>query len=93
MQDYNTLIRCGIIHFPINLVKPPKPVIGKWIDKYTELAIKNFRDCHPEMGDNWIADETVLRIGGQNVWMYDIIDEKTRFLLATRIAYPCLRAK
>jgi len=32
-----------------------------------------------------VADETVLSIGGQNFWMYDIIDDKTRFLLATRI--------
>ena len=37
------------------------------------------------MGEVWIADETNLRIGGKNVWMYDIIDEKTRFLLATQI--------
>jgi transposase-like protein len=41
---------------------------------------------HPKVGDTWIADETVLRVAGQNVWMYDIIDRDTRFLLATRFA-------
>jgi putative transposase len=66
--------------------KPSKKTIYQWIDKYSDIAIKEAKDVHPKVGDTWIADETVLRIGGQNVWMYDIIDDKTRFLLATRIA-------
>ena len=65
---------------------PSKKTIYQWIDKYSDIAIKEAKDYHPKVGDTWIADETVLRIGGQNVWMYDIIDDKTRFLLATRIA-------
>ena len=28
-----------------------------------------------------------IKASGQNAWMYDIIDEKTRFVLATRITY------
>ena len=65
---------------------PSKKTVYEWIDKYTDMAIKVAKDYHPNVGDEWIADETVLRIGGQNVWLYDIIDDKTRFLLATRIA-------
>lgn len=61
-----------------------KSVYG-WITKYTDEVINRFKDYHPEAGDVWSADETVLDIDGQNVWMYDIIDEQTRFLLATRI--------
>jgi putative transposase len=48
--------------------------------------VKRFKDCHPQVGDVWVADETVLRIDGANIWLYDIIDEKTRFMLASRIA-------
>ncbi len=65
---------------------PSSKTVYVWIDKYTVEAIKGFRGYHPSVGDVWVADETVLRIGGENVWMYDIIDEKTRFLLASRIA-------
>ena len=65
---------------------PSKKTIFEWIDKYSDLAVKTARDYKPQKtGTKWIADETVLRIGGQNVWMYDIIDADTRFLLATRI--------
>jgi transposase-like protein len=38
------------------------------------------------VGNIWIADETVLKIDGQNLWLWDIIDDKTRFLLATRLS-------
>jgi len=65
---------------------PSKKTVYGWIDKYSDIAIKEAKDYQPKIGNTWIADETVLRIGGQNVWMYDIIDDKTRFLLATRIA-------
>jgi len=64
---------------------PSSKSVYAWIQKYTDDVSKRFRDYHPEVGNVWIADETVLEIDGKNVWMYDIIDEKTRFLLATRI--------
>lgn len=70
------------VHY--NNLPSSKSVYG-WIVKYTDDVSKRFRDYHPEVGNVWVADETVLDIDGKNVWMYDIIDEKTRYLLATRI--------
>lgn len=64
---------------------PSSKAVYAWITKYTDEVSKRFRHYHPQVGNVWIADETVLEIDGKNVWMYDIIDEKTRFLLATRI--------
>lgn len=60
--------------------------IYKWINRFTDDAIKATRDLHPKVGDVWVADETVLDIDGKNVWFWDIIDEKTRFLLASRVS-------
>jgi transposase-like protein len=66
---------------------PSNSVVYKWIDKYTPIAIKHFRDYHPQVGDVWIADETVLNLDGEHsIWFYDIIDKDTRFLLASRVA-------
>jgi putative transposase len=66
---------------------PSKSVIFQWVEKYTPEATKHFKDIHPEVGETWIADETMLDVDGQHkVWFYDIIDEKTRFLLASRVA-------
>jgi transposase-like protein len=67
---------------------PSKNTVFNWITKYTNSAKNLTKDLRPKtIGTTWIADETVLKIGGKNVWMYDIIDKDTRFLLATRLSY------
>jgi putative transposase len=65
---------------------PSSATIYEWIDKYSQSAIKHTREYHPKVGDIWVADETVLRINGQNVWFWDVIDRDTRFLLASRVS-------
>lgn len=63
---------------------PSTATIYEWVQKYTQYAKDSIKEYPPKnIGDTWIADETVLRLDGQNVWMFDIIDEKTRYLLAT----------
>jgi len=63
-----------------------EPAIYKWIVRFTQEAISTYKDFKPEVGDEWIADETVLKIGGRNVWFWDIIDSKTRYLLASHLS-------
>ncbi|MBI4188492.1 MAG: DDE-type integrase/transposase/recombinase, partial [Chloroflexi bacterium] len=66
---------------------PSKSVVFGWVEKYTDLASKQFKDYHPQVGDVWVADETMLDVDGQHkLWFYDIIDIKTRYLLASRVA-------
>jgi transposase-like protein len=60
--------------------------IYEWIQKYTQYATDSAKGYHPQVGDIWVADETVLKIDGQQLWLWDIIDDKTRFLLATRLS-------
>lgn len=63
----------------------------KWVNKYTNEAIRQTRDLHPPtLGDTWIADETYIKTDiktsdPKGVVFWDIIDARTRFLLATRI--------
>lgn len=65
---------------------PSTATIYEWIMKFTQYATDSIKDYQPKVGDTWIADETVLKIDGQNVWFWDIIDEKTRYLLASRVS-------
>lgn len=60
--------------------------IYNWLIRFTKDAIKEARKHTPSVGDVWVADETVIKIGGQNVWFWDIIDAKTRFLLASHLS-------
>ena len=67
---------------------PSTATIYEWIQKYTQYATDSIKDYLPKkIGDTWIADETVLEIDGQNMWLFDIIDDKTRYLLATRLTH------
>lgn len=65
---------------------PSDSTVFEWIDKFTPKAISEAKKFTPNVGNKWVADETVLRIDGKNIWLWDIIDTKTRFLLATRIS-------
>ena len=38
------------------------------------------------MSDTWVVDETVVKVGGSNLWFWDVIDENTRFLLASHLS-------
>jgi transposase-like protein len=74
--------------------------VYKWVNKYTADAIKATKDLHPDVGDTWIADESYVRVDKSNktvknpywkekkekwVIFWDIIDAKTRFLLASHL--------
>lgn len=67
-------------------IKPSTATIYEWIQKYTQYITDSIKDYHPKVGEFWIADETVLKIGGQKVWLWDIIDSDTRVLLASRLS-------
>lgn len=67
-------------------VTPSTATIYEWIQKYTEYLTDSIKDYHPKVGSIWIADETAVKISGQNVWLWDIIDKDTRYLLASRLS-------
>ena len=60
--------------------------IYNWIKRFSKEAIDRVKDFQPIVGDTWIADETMLKVGGRKIWFFDVIDEKTRYLLASRLA-------
>lgn len=60
--------------------------IYNWIRRFSQEAVDRVKDFQPVVGDTWVADETVLKVGGRNIWFFDVIDEKTRYLLASRLA-------
>jgi putative transposase len=58
----------------------------RWLNRFSEIAVNEAQKHHPKVSGVWLADECVLKIGGRNVWCWDIIDSDTRFLLATHLS-------
>jgi putative transposase len=59
--------------------------IYNWVRRFSEEAVDRVKHFQPVVGNTWIADETVLKVGGKQVWFFDAIDAKTRYLLASRL--------
>jgi len=57
-----------------------------WIKRFTQDAIEQSKDFKPVVGDTWVADETYLKLGKKDIYFWDIIDAKTRFLLASHVS-------
>jgi transposase-like protein len=57
-----------------------------WVNRFTDSAVEESKKHKPDVGSVWVADETVLDIDGKNIWLWDIIDTKTRFLIATHMS-------
>ena len=68
-------------------VYPSDSTVYEWVTKYTKSAIKEAKYTNLKVGRVWIADETVLILDKDvHIWFFDIIDDSTRFLLASHIA-------
>ena len=65
---------------------PSRSTVYEWLTDFTELAVDKTKDYKPNVGDTWVADETMLKVNGRWVWFWDIIDAKTRYLLASHIS-------
>lgn len=64
----------------------PKSTIWRWIIKYSNIVNNYVMFFEPHLSDVWVADETVVTIGGKQYWYWDIIDTNTRFLIASHLS-------
>jgi putative transposase len=61
--------------------------IYNWVKRFSKLAVMQASKYKPDVGRVWVADETMVDIDGKNIWFWDIIDAKTRFLIASHMSY------
>jgi putative transposase len=81
-------IRRNFIQQDSNYVSKVTPY--NWEKRFTKLAVNEAEKYHPVTGDVWECDEMVIHnnFGGRKkrLWLIDIIDRDTRFLLATKLS-------
>jgi len=66
---------------------PSDSTVYEWIVRYSKIAVDKTKDSHISVGNYWIGDETVLKLDKNiNGWFWDIIDDETRFLLASHMS-------
>lgn len=65
---------------------PSDSSVYRWLTKFTEVAATKAKRHKPNVGNTWVADQTVLDVGGEKLWFWDLIDSDSRFLLASHLS-------
>jgi transposase-like protein len=60
--------------------------ILNWLKKYSQLTAAYVKTLTPQLSGLWHEDETMLSCEGRNVWFWEMIDEDTRFMVASHIS-------
>ena len=57
--------------------------VYNWIEKYVGIMNEYVNDIQPDIGQIWHTDEMMVKIDGSWEYLWNIIDEKTRYQLAS----------
>jgi len=82
---YNGERVTDILHYikqQYNLVCSQQTIYN-WVNKYSDLAKDITAGYRINVSNEWIIDETLLMIAGKKLYLIDIFDKKTRYLLTT----------
>jgi transposase-like protein/predicted RNA-binding Zn-ribbon protein involved in translation (DUF1610 family) len=67
-------------------VTVPTSTIHSWVVKLTQVILKVSGKLEPEVADRWLADEMVINVNGKRMYLWNIIDYKTRFHIASLLS-------
>lgn len=57
-----------------------------WIKKYTKIMQDYLNKITPQVGDAWRADEVWVKVRGELKYVFSLLDDETRFLIAQEVA-------
>jgi len=60
--------------------------VFRWIERYIEIMDEYVRQFKPHLGNIWQADEMMVQIDGDWFYLWNILDTRTRFHLASVIS-------
>ncbi len=66
--------------------KVSQVTVLNWIKKYSELAKDYMISQVPQLSGLWHEDETMLSCEGRSIWFWEMIDEDTRFMVASHLS-------
>ena len=69
--------------YDINL--PSTRTFYRWVSENTDKASYILKGVKAQTGDKWVADEMYIKVGGRMLYHWNVMDAKTRFLLASHL--------
>ena len=56
--------------------------VYRWVRESTATADEILRPLKVDTGREWVADEMMVNVGGKKMWLFNVMDADTRFVLA-----------
>ena len=69
-----------------DIPEPSKASVYEWVRDYTGLAQREMGKYKAKTGSEWVADEMVLKVGGEKLWNWNVMDADTRYILASHLS-------
>ena len=60
--------------------------VYNWIEKYVGIMNEYVNEIKPDIGEVWHTDEMMVNIGGNWEYLWNVMDERTRFQLASVVS-------
>jgi transposase-like protein len=58
----------------------------RWVGKYLKMLGEYAEKHQPDVGRMWHSDEMMQKVNGKWMWIWNVMDHETRFLLACKIS-------
>ena len=65
--------------------EPSKATIYEWVKTYTDQASDDMQGHKATTGGHWVADEMQVDVGGKKMWLWNVMDAETRYILASHL--------
>lgn len=60
--------------------------VYNWIEKYVGIMNEYVNEIQPDIGEVWHTDEMMIKIDGSWEYLWNVMDERTRFQLASVVS-------
>ncbi len=65
--------------------EPSKATIYEWTRDYTDRAVAQMKGLKAQTGKEWVGDELMVDVGGKKMWLWNVMDSETRYILASHL--------
>ena len=69
-----------------DIPEPSKDTLFQWVREYTDKASHIMKGHKAQTSGHWVVDEMIVKVGGENVYHWNVMDAGTRYLLASHLA-------
>ncbi len=69
-----------------DIPEPSKRAVYEWVKDYTDSAVEEMSQHPAHTSRHWVADEMQLKVGGEQLWNWNVMDAETRYILASHLS-------